>query len=72
MEESQMKGGEGREGGAGRYVLGLSPFGPALERALCKSKSRSSSLPASYWGQYLRGFSPRPIEREQQLLSEST
>ena len=29
-----MKGGNGGKGGAGRCVLGLSPFGPALERAL--------------------------------------
>ena len=29
-----MKGVEGGEGGAGRRVLGQSPYGPALEQAL--------------------------------------
>ena len=50
-----MKGGEGEEGGAGRCVLGWSPFDPALERLWRKSNSSPAHFPPPTGGDTQEG-----------------
>ena len=67
-----MRGGKGGKGVAERRVLGWSPFNLALEQAHAQVEaSIRVQIPTSCRRRYSRRGSPRPIEHEQQLPSES-